>query len=59
MKTNSGNLHPLPPSEYFALPLQARAGLYATLRDQPGLPLQSKIFGEPFQTEVDPSTTNT
>ncbi len=59
MKTIAGNHLPLPPSDYFALPLQARAGLYATLRGQPGLALQSKIIGDTFQTEVDPSTTNT
>ncbi|MEI6789213.1 MAG: hypothetical protein WCL49_12115 [bacterium] len=34
--------HPLPPTDLFALPLQARAGLCATLRGQPGLALQSK-----------------
>jgi len=34
--------HPLPPTDLFALPLQARAGLCATLRGQLGLALQSK-----------------
>jgi hypothetical protein len=36
---------PLPPTDFFALPLQARAGLSATLRGQPGLALQSKKTG--------------
>jgi hypothetical protein len=36
---------PLPPTDFFALPLQARAGLCATLRGQPGLALQSKKIG--------------
>ena len=49
---------PLPPTDFFALPPQARAGLCATLRGQPGLALQSKIIGDPFQSEVDASTTN-
>ena len=59
MKTIAGKLLPLPSSDFFALPLQARAGLYATLRGQPGLALQSQKIGEPFQSEVDTSTTNT
>ena len=59
MKTIARNLLPLPPSDFFALPLQARAGLYATLRGQPGLALQSKKIGDLFQSEVDASTTNT
>jgi hypothetical protein len=59
MKTITGNLFPLPPSDFFAPPLQARAGLYATLRGQPGLALQSKKIGDLFQSEVDASTTNT
>jgi len=58
MKTTAGNLPPLP-TDFYALPLQARAGLCATLRGQPGLALQSKKIGAPFQSEVDPSTTNT
>ena len=58
MRTIAANLLPLRPSDYFALPLQARAGLCATLRGQPGLALQSKIIGDPFQSEVDASTTN-
>ena len=36
---------PLPPTDFFALPPQARAGLCATLRGQPGLALQSKKIG--------------
>jgi len=59
MKTIAGNLLPLPTSDFFALPLQARAGLYATLRGQPGLALQSKKIGNALQTEVETSTTNT
>ena len=58
MKTIAGNL-PLPPTDYFALPLQARAGLFATLRGQPGLALQSQIIGDPIQSEVDTSITKT
>ena len=45
MKTTSDNHPPLPPTDFFALPLQARAGLCATLRGQPGLALQSKKIG--------------
>ena len=59
MKITAGNLLPLPPSDFFALPLQARAGLSATLRGQPGLALQSKKIGNALQTEVETSTTNT
>ena len=44
MKTIT-DTHPLPPTDFFALPLQARAGLSATLRGQPGLALQSKKIG--------------
>jgi len=57
MKTTTRNL-PLPPTDFFALPLQARAGLCATLRGQPGLALQSKKIGNPLQTEVDASRIN-
>jgi hypothetical protein len=59
MKIIAANLLPLPPSDFFALPLQARAGLCATLRGQPGLALQSKKIGNALQTEVETSTTNT
>jgi hypothetical protein len=41
----TANTHLLPPTDFFALPLQARAGLSATLRGQPGLALQSKKIG--------------
>ena len=57
MKTTTRNL-PLPPTDFFALSLQARAGLCATLRGQPGLALQSKKIGNPLQTEVDASSIN-
>jgi hypothetical protein len=43
MKTTTDT--PLPPTDFFALPLQARAGLSATLRGQQGLALQSKKIG--------------
>ncbi len=59
MKIIAANLLPLPPSDFFALPLQARAGLCATLRVQPGLALQSIKIGNALQTEVETSTTNT
>ena len=59
MKIIAANLLPLPPSDFFALPLQARAGLCATLRGQPGLALQSKKIGNALQSEVETSTTNT
>ena len=58
MKMTAGT-HPHLWTDFFALPLQARAGLYATLRGQPGPALQSKKIGAPFQSEVAPSTTNT
>ena len=58
MKQGAGDLL-LEPSDFFALALQTRAGLYATLRGQPGLALQSKKIGDHFQSEVDASTTNT
>jgi hypothetical protein len=50
--------HPPSAADFFAPPLQARAGLSATLRGQPGLALQSKKIGNPLQTEVDASRTN-
>jgi hypothetical protein len=59
MKIIAANLLPLPPSDFFALPLQARAGLCATLRGQPDLALQSIKIGNALQTEVETSTTNT
>jgi hypothetical protein len=59
MKTITGNLFPLPPSDFFAPPLQARAGLYATLQGQPGLCAPEQKIGDLFQSEVDASTTNT
>jgi len=45
-------------NDIFALALQARAGLYATLRGQPGLALQSKNIEVTFQSEVDASKIN-
>jgi len=52
MRMTAKNLPPPSSSDFFAPPLQARAGLYATLRGQPGLALQSKKIGitAPFST---------
>jgi hypothetical protein len=45
--------HPFPPSDYFALPPKARAGLCATLRGQPNLcaPEQNNRNSSPNPTE--------
>jgi len=59
MKTIAANLPPLPASDFFALPLQARAGLSATLRGQPSLALQSKKIGDLHQKEVETSRITT
>jgi len=56
MKTTAGNL-PLSPSDFFALPLQARAA--SSLRSETSRALRSRVkIGTPLQWEVETFTTN-
>ena len=57
MNIMNPNHQPHSPSDILALPLQARAGLSATLRGQPGLALQSKKIGTLPEAEIDTTGT--